>query len=110
MTKATTTDTTKSEVPIFAMLAECNTDRYKLAYAAIRWAKEIKKQENLPDSVPVLVQRALREILTGKVDIADIGKLPVIVRTPAPPPTPQTQSPALTLAIAAGEALPGEGA
>ncbi len=87
-----------ADLPIHALLLECNTDRYKLAYAAIRWAKEIKKVENLPDPVPVLVQRAIREILTGKIDIEDIGKLPVIVRTPAPPPAPI--APTLTLNVA----------
>lgn len=107
MTKATiTSDALKADLPIHALLLECNTDRYKLAYAAIRWAKEIKKVENLPDSIPVLVQRALREILTGKVDIAAIGKLPVIVRTPAPvAPIP---TPTLTLNMAA-EGAPVEG-
>ena len=88
----------KADMPIDALLLECNTDRYKLAYAAIRWAKEIKKTENLADSIPVLVQRALREILTGKVEIEDIGKLPVLVRVPAPPPPPA--APTLTLNVA----------
>lgn len=108
------TRTTKSEkaamaakaegMPIFALLLECNTDRYKLAYAAIRWAKEIKQKENLPDPVPVLVQRALREILSGKVEIEDIGKLPVLVRV-APPPAPV--APTLTLNVAPETAAEG---
>jgi DNA-directed RNA polymerase subunit K/omega len=88
-----------ADLPIHALLLECNTDRYKLAYAAIRWAKEIKKKENLPESVPVLVQRAIREILTGKVDIEDIGKLPVLARV-APPPPPAPVAPKLTLTVA----------
>jgi DNA-directed RNA polymerase subunit K/omega len=109
MTKATKAEkaalAAKADMPIDALLLECNTDRYKLAYAAIRWAKEIKQKENLPDPVPVLVQRAIREILTGKVEIEDIGKLPVIVRVAAPPPAP---TPTLTLNVA--PETPAEGA
>ena len=95
----------RADMPIDALLLECNTDRYKLAYAAIRWAKEIKQKENLPDPVPVLVQRAIREILTGKVSIDEIGKLPVIVKV-APPPAPA--APTLTLNVA--PEAPAEGA
>jgi DNA-directed RNA polymerase subunit K/omega len=99
MSKATKAEKeAKADLPIDALLLECNTDRYKLAYAAIRWAKEIKKTENLPDPIPVLVQRAIREILTGKVEIEDIGKLPVIVRMAPPPPPPP--APTLTLNVA----------
>jgi DNA-directed RNA polymerase subunit K/omega len=105
MTKATKNDNAaKADLPIDALLLECNTDRYKLAYAAIRWAKELKTKENLPDPVPVLVQRAIREILTGKVNIEDIGKLPVIVKV-APPPAPV--APTLTLNVAPETAAEG---
>ena len=105
MSKATKAEKiAKADMPIDALLLECNTDRYKLAYAAIRWAKEIKTKENLPDPVPVLVQRAIREILTGKVSIEEIGKLPVIVRV-APPPAPVT--PTLTLNVAPESAPEG---
>lgn len=106
MTKAKEKDESRTDLPNDALLLECNTDRYKLAYAAIRWAKEIKLKENSPDPIPVLVQRALREILTGKVDIADVGKLPVILKVAAPPAPPPT--PTLTLNIAPEGA--GEGA
>lgn len=109
MTKAKdAADKAKADMPIYALLLECNKDRYKLAYAAIRWAKEIKTKENLPDPVPVLVQRALREILTGKVEIDDIGKLPVLARV-APPPPPPTQ-PTITLNVAPETAGAAEGA
>ena len=105
MTKQTKAEKqAKADMPIDALLLECNTDRYKLAYAAIRWAKELKTKENLPDPVPVLVQRAIREILTGKVDIEEIGKLPVIVRV-APPPPPSV--PTLTLNVAPEGAAEG---
>jgi len=87
----------KTDLPNEALLLECNTDRYKLAYAAIRWAREIKAKENSPDPLPVIVQRALRDILTGKVSIADIGKLAVIVRVAAPPAPPPM--PTLTLNV-----------
>ncbi len=84
-------------LPMEALLLECHKDRYKLSYTAIRWAKEIKQKENLPDSIPYLVPRALREILTGKVTMAAIEKLPMIIHV-APPPPPPT-GPTLTLNI-----------
>ena len=37
----------KADLPLDGLLLECNKDRYKLSYAALRWAKEIK-QEKLP--------------------------------------------------------------
>jgi DNA-directed RNA polymerase subunit K/omega len=93
----TTADKVNAELPLEAMLLECNKDRYKLAYAALRWAKEIKAKENLADPVPLLVPRALREILTGKVHIKDVEKLPMISRAAPPPPPPQ---PTITLNVA----------
>ena len=81
---------TPGELPLEALLLQCNTDRYKLAYSAIRWAKEIKHKENLPEPIPHLLPRALREILTGKVPITEVEKLPMMAKivAPAPPPIP----------------------
>ncbi|MCB4756831.1 MAG: hypothetical protein LHV69_07365 [Elusimicrobia bacterium] len=82
-----------------AMILDCKKDRYKLAYSAIRWAKEIKQKENLPDPVPLLVPRAMREILSGKVSLKDVEKLPMMIKM-APPPAPA--APTLTLNVPAG--------
>ena len=81
-----------AEKPLEALILENKKDKYKLAYASIRWAKEIKQKENLPDAVPFLVPRAVREILTGKVSIKEIEKLPMIVKL-APPPAPAGEAP-----------------
>ena len=77
-----------AEKPLEALILENKKDKYKMAYAAIRWAKEIKQKENLPDAVPFLVPRALREILTGKVSVKEVEKLPMVVKL-APPPAPE---------------------
>ena len=107
MTKATKEDKSKADLPLEALLLGCNKDRYKLAYAAIRWAKEIKQKENLPEAVPIVVLRALREILTGKVEIEDIGRLPVLARVAPPPPPPA--APTITLNVAPESATDTEG-
>jgi len=88
--------------PIEALVMQFKQDRYKLSYAALRWAKEIKQKENLPDSIPALLPRALREIVTGKVEIKDIQKLPMAVKVAPPPPPPAAPShPRITLNISA---------
>lgn len=98
MTKAQT-DKSKADFPIDGLLLECNKDRYKLSYSAIRWAKEIKQKENLPESIPFLMSRALREILGGKVSIKEIEKLPFLARVPASP-VGAPAAPTLSLSVA----------
>ncbi len=78
----------KAELSIEAMILECSKDKYKLPYSAIRWAKEIKKKENSTEPMPVLVLRALREILTGKETMKDIEKLPFLFKVPSVPAAP----------------------
>ena len=87
----------QDEKPLEALILENKKDKYKLAYASIRWAKEIKQKENLPDAVPFLVPRAVREILTGKVTIKEIEKLPMIVKVAAPPAAEVQSAPTITL-------------
>ena len=89
-------DAANAEKPLEGLLLECNKDRYKLSYAALRWAKEIKQKENLPDPIPVLLPRALREILTGKMSIKEIEKLPMLAKVAPPPPPAQ---PTITLNV-----------
>ena len=90
-----------------ALLLQCEKDRYKIGYATLRWAKEIKQKENLPEPIPILIPRALREILTGKVTIEDVEKLPMAIKiTPPPPPTITPASPALKMTPPAEEIKP----
>lgn len=96
-----TVDKSKADLPVEALMLECVKDRYKLAYAALRWAKEIKQKENLPDSIPLLVPRAMREILTGKMSIKEVEKLPMIAKVVTPPPAPA--APTITLKPSDGE-------
>ncbi len=93
----------KAELPVEALMLECVKDRYKVSYAALRWAKEIKKKENLADSIPLLIPRAMRELLTGKVTIKEIEKLPMLAQVPMPPPPPVPAPPTITLKPDEGE-------
>lgn len=88
-------DKSKADLPIEALMLECTKDRYKVSYAALRWAKEIKQKENLPDSIPLLMPRAMRDVLTGKVTIKEIEKLPIWAKPAAAPPPPSM--PTITL-------------
>lgn len=94
MTKKSDSNSNKSDLPLEAMALEYQKDRYKLAYAALRWAREIKQKENLPDPLPLLVPRALRDIIEGKMTIKEIEKLPMIVKVA---PAPQPAAPTITL-------------
>lgn len=96
-------DKSKADLPVEALMLECTKDRYKLAYAALRWAKELKKKENLADPIPLIVPRAMREILTGKILIKDVEKLPILAQVPLPP-MPPPSVPTITLNPAAAEA------
>jgi len=90
-------DKTKAELPVEALMLECVKDRYKVSYAALRWAKEIKKKENLADSIPLLIPRAMRELLTGKVTVKEIEKLPMLAQVPIAPPPVAPSAPTITL-------------
>jgi len=80
-------------------IMECSKDRYKLPFAALRWAKEIKQKENLPDPLQNLIPRAMKEILTGKTTIGQVEKLPLVIKVaPQPAPTVQPQ-PTISLSI-----------
>lgn len=96
-----TVDKSKADMTVEALMLECTKDRYKVPYAALRWAKEIKVKENLPDAIPLLIPRAMRDVLTGKVTIKEIEKLPFIFRVPSPVPAPS--APTLTLNVRASE-------
>ena len=103
MKKSETPDISE-DLPLEALVMQFKEDRYKLSYAALRWAKEIKQKENLPDAIPALLPRAIREIVTGKVSIKDVEKLPMAIKiaTP-PPPAPQVSHPTITLNVSADD-------
>lgn len=82
--KKTTTSINLEDQPLESLLLQFKEEKYKVSYAAIRWAREIKKKESLNDPVPTLVARALREILSGKISIKEIENLPMISRASAP--------------------------
>ena len=84
-------------LPMEALMLQCREEKYKLAYATIRWAKEIKQKESLPDLIQSLIPRALREILAGKTTLKDIEALPMIAKIAPPPPPSQ---PTITLNVA----------
>ena len=46
-------------------------DRYELILMTLKWARAMKAK-GTPDPMPVLVERALREIVDGKVTIEEI--------------------------------------
>ena len=92
-----TVDKSKADLPVEALMLECVKDRYKISYAALRWAKELKKKENLADALPLLIPRAMREILTGKVSIKEIEKLPMLTQVPVAPPVAPPSMPTITL-------------
>lgn len=96
-------DKSKADLPVEALMLECVKDRYKISYAALRWAKELKKKENLADSIPLLVPRAMRELLTGKVSIKEIEKLPMLAQVPVAPPPAPPAAPTITLKPSEGE-------
>lgn len=104
MAKASEKDT--AEIPLEGMVLNCGKEKYKLSYAAIRWAREIKQKENLPDPVQFLVPRALRDILTGKMTIKEVEKLPIIAKV-SPPPAPAA-APTLTLNLPPEEKEKGD--
>ncbi len=81
--KKSEVDPIAEELPLDGLVLQCKVDKYKLAYSAIRWAKEIKQKESLPELVQTLIPRALKDILLGRVTIKDIEKLPIIVRVSA---------------------------
>ena len=55
-----TVDKSKAELPLDALMLECVKDRYKVPYAALRWAKEIKTKENLPEAIQFILPRVSR--------------------------------------------------
>ena len=98
MTKKAVAENTQDDIPLAGMMLGHKEHRYKISYAALRWAKEIKQKENLPDPIPAILPRALKEILTGQVTLKEIEKLPMMVKVAPPAQAPaQPSHPTITL-------------
>ena len=66
----------KPEGPLEQLILDTPLNRYQLVTLAIRWAEEIRSRQNAPKYTNEVVEMALQEILSGKVSIDDIEKLP----------------------------------
>jgi DNA-directed RNA polymerase subunit K/omega len=63
-------------------LLDVSAEKYRMVGLAIRWAHEVKRREQDPGPLQNFVDKALEEILGGKVSMDEIEKLP-------PPPKPE---------------------
>ena len=67
----------KAEIPLQQLMLDCKQDKYRMISLTTRWAVEVQKRENQTAHQPdALVAMALKEILTGKVTLDEIEKLP----------------------------------
>lgn len=70
------------EKSLAELVLDTRYDKYKLIPVAARWAKELRKKEEYRNTpITQIVGIALKEILTQKVAMEDIIKLPPIVDT-----------------------------
>jgi hypothetical protein len=68
------------------MMLNTELEKYKLIPAVARWVFELeKREENKGILHPQLMEMALRDLLSGKVTIDEVDKLPPL---PAPKKTP----------------------
>jgi len=59
-----------------------SADKYDLILMTLRWARAMKAK-GTPEPMPVLIERALKDIVENKVTIAEIMANKVIVEAPA---------------------------
>jgi hypothetical protein len=58
-------------------MLDCGKDKYRMISLTTRWAVEVQKRESETAHQPdVLVSMALKDILTGKITLEEIEKLP----------------------------------
>ena len=70
---------TQHEPSLQELILNTSIQKYKLIPVTIRWMRELEKQEEYKGlSHTELLDTALKDILSGKVKIEDIEKLPVI--------------------------------
>ncbi|MDI6640826.1 MAG: hypothetical protein QME68_00750 [Elusimicrobiota bacterium] len=67
----------KKDKSLQELILDTNFSKYRLVPLATRWIEELKqKDEYKYFSTPELIETALKDILTGKVSIEEIEKLP----------------------------------
>jgi DNA-directed RNA polymerase subunit K/omega len=59
-----------------------SSDKYELILMTLRWARAMKAK-GTPEPMPVLVERALKDIVENKVTIAEIMANKLVVEPPA---------------------------
>jgi DNA-directed RNA polymerase subunit K/omega len=84
----------KASQPLSKLLLDCLKDKYRLVPLAIRWAVEVKKRDQdkqlVPETPGDIMNRALKEILSGQVALDDLEKLPPL---PKPEKKPESKAP-----------------
>ena len=66
-----------AEIPLQQLMLDCKQDKYRMVSLTTRWAVEVQKRESQTSHQPdQLVSMALKDILTGKVTLEEIEKLP----------------------------------
>lgn len=78
------------DAPLSQLLLDCGKEKYRLISLATRWAQEIRQRDQSTLPPTELMDAALREIMTGKVSLEEIEKLP-------PPPKVEKKDLELTL-------------
>jgi DNA-directed RNA polymerase subunit K/omega len=65
------------DAPLAQLILDCKADKYRMVSLATRWAVEVQKRESqTPHQPEELVAMALKEILSGKISMEDVEKLP----------------------------------
>jgi DNA-directed RNA polymerase subunit K/omega len=59
-----------------------SSDRYELILMTLRWARAMKAKGS-PDPMPVLVEKALKDIVENKVTMEEIMANKLVVEAPA---------------------------
>lgn len=69
-----------ADVPLANLILDCPRIKYRLVSLATRWAHEVKKRDQDSQPLQVIMQKALKELLTGEVDTEMVEKLPPLPR------------------------------
>jgi DNA-directed RNA polymerase subunit K/omega len=84
----------KPEVSLPQLLLERSRDKYRLVPLAMRWALEVKRRDQNAAPIQDVMNQALHEILSGKVSLEEIEKLPPPVKMEEPKPVVEEIKPA----------------
>lgn len=78
----------KADLPLSQLLLDCQRDKYRLVTLALRWAQEIKQRDQSSETPQQLINKALKEILSGQVELEAIEKLPPLPKPEKKPLEP----------------------